>query len=311
MKTALSYEIFVIDNASTEQETSQKLDTYAKAVSNVQVAHNSRNLGFSGGVNTGIRLALEQGYTHIALLNNDAVVTDYWLDRLLAAFGNGKDVGVVTGALLHKDGDSIDSTGEQYSVWGLPFPRSRGLASKTTPESGLTFGATGGASMYRSELFDSIGLFDESYFAYYEDVDVSFRAQLAGWQVYFERNAVAFHKRGASSSKMPGFTVKQAIRNLPLLYIRNVPGGLLIPIGLRFWLAYFLIATKAVLSPNLKPSLVGLLQGTWLFWTHGIPSRFKIQSKNKVSSRHIRKLLWNDLPPDQTGLRKLFRRPVQ
>jgi GT2 family glycosyltransferase len=311
MKTALSYEVFVVDNASTEPGTAVKLNEYSHATPGVKVAYNTSNLGFSGGVNTGIRLALEQDYSHIALLNNDAVVTDNWLDELVAAFDNDKKIGIVTGSLLHRDGATIDSTGEQYSLWGLPFPRLRGSPTDELPESGFTFGATGGASLYSSELFKDIGLFDESYFAYYEDVDISFRAQLAGWGVYFESRAVAHHTRGASSSKIPGFTVRQAIRNLPLLYIRNVPGGLLIPVGLRFWLAYVLITAKAILSPNVKPAIIGLLQGMWLFWTHGIPSRFRIQRKNKVSSRHIRKLLWNDLPPDQTGLRKLLRRPVQ
>ena len=311
MKTALAHKVFVVDNASTEPSTRETLEEYSKTSSNLQIIYNDHNAGFSGGVNTGIKAALEQGYTHIALLNNDAVVADKWLDKLFAAFQNKQKVGIVTGSLLHRDGASVDSSGEQYSIWGLPFPRSRGLPIEKLPSSGFTFGATGGASMYRADLFKDVGLFDESYFAYYEDVDVSFRAQLSGWRVYFEQNAVAYHTRGASSSKVPGFTVKQAVRNLPLVYIRNVPSGLRIPIGVRLWPAYTLIVMKAILSANSKQALTGWLQGTWLFWAHGIPSRSAIQRRRTVKTAAIKELLWHDLPPDQTGLRKLLGRPVK
>ena len=120
----------------------------------------------------------------------------------------------------------------------MPFPRNRGERTISSPESDFVCGATGGASLYKTSLFKEIGLFDESFFAYYEDVDISFRAQLAGHKVYFTNKAIAYHKQGATSSKIPGFTVYQTFKNIPLLYTKNVPSGLLLPIGVRLLLLY-------------------------------------------------------------------------
>ncbi len=222
-----------------------------------------------------------------------------------------QDSSLTTGLLLHKDGKTIDSTADWYTTWGLPFPRARDQKRSATPESGVVFGVSGGGSLYTTKLFKDIGMFDETFFAYYEDVDISFRAQLAGHTAYFENKAVAYHKQGATSDKIPGFTTTQTFKNLPMLYIKNVPTSLLIPIGIRFWFAFGLMAIKALLSPRFIPTLKGLVQGFWLFWTHALPLRFTIQSKRKTTTKYINDLLVHDLPPTQVGLRRLLRRPVQ
>ncbi|MGB3945771.1 MAG: glycosyltransferase family 2 protein, partial [Candidatus Saccharimonadales bacterium] len=270
------------------------------------ILRNATNKGFAGGVNTGIRYGIENNFDYIALSNNDAIAEPGWLTNLMTA-AKKQASAATTGLLLHADGTTIDSSSDWYSTWGLPFPRGRNKPVATAQDSGFVFGASGGATLYKTSLFETIGLFDETFFAYYEDVDISFRAQLTGHSVYYEKTAIAYHKQGASSAKLPGFGVKQALKNLPLLYIKNVPNGLLLPIGIRFWFAYSLITLKAILSPNFKQALTGWLQGVWLFWTHGIPERFRIQKNKTVSSADIQKTLWHDLPPDQTGLRRVRR----
>lgn len=307
-----SFDIVIVDNASTEPSTIERLEHFVhESTRTVTLLRNSKNLGFSGGVNTGIRHALAMNYSHIALINNDATVSPSWLSTLFNTFEVSDDIGIVTGSLLHKNTATIDSTGEIYSVWGLPFPRLRSKPASRLPQSGFVFAATGGATLYRREVFETVGLFDEKFFAYYEDVDIGFRAQLMGWKAYYQQNAIAHHTQGASSSKISGFTTKQAIRNLPLLFIKNVPLGLGFTVGLRFLCAYTLITLKAVLGQHSKQAFAGWLQGIWLFWTHGIPSRFAIQRRRTVKTAAIKELLWHDLPPDQTGLRKLLGRPVK
>jgi len=305
-------DIILVDNASTEPHAIQRLDSYKESSSNeVVLLNNTSNLGFSGGVNTGIRYALSKDYSHIALVNNDAVVNQAWLSRIMETFSETGDVGIVTGSLLHKRGGTIDSTGELYTTWGLPFPRLRGHTKSSLPESGYVFAGTGGATVYKRGVFESIGLFDEVLFAYYEDVDLGFRAQLGGWKTYYQNQAVAYHTQGASSSRVYGFTTKQAVRNLPIVFVKNVPGRLIVPVGIRFSFAYALIVVKALLGRHTKQALVGFLEGMWLFWTHGIPKRFEVQSKKNVSSEYVSSVLIHDLPPNQPGLRKLLRRPVQ
>lgn len=300
------FQILVVDNGS-------KLNDYRKLsllndLSNVTLIRNEKNLGFAGGVNTGIKYAIENGFEHVALFNNDATADKEWLDNLVKGFGYNNSISAVTGLLLHQDGKTIDSTGDYYSIWGMPFPRSRNDETSSAPDSGYVFSGSGGATLYKTSLFKEIGLFDESFFAYYEDVDVSFRAQLAGHKIYYNKDAIAYHKQGATSSKIPGFTVYQTFKNIPLLYIKDVPTSLLIPIGFRLFFLYWLIFGNAIKNGSGKYALKGWLASIWYFWTNSLWDRFSIQSKKTVPTSYIKSLIYHDLPPDQTGMRKLRKK---
>lgn len=302
-----SYKDFVtivIDNRSGDNSYSE-LDEYNKNTQcNFVLLKNDKNLGFAGGVNVGIQYASTLKCKYVALLNNDALPDCDWLHHLVKTLTTSEDVGITTGLLLHQNGDTIDSTGEQFSTWGLAFPRDRNKLKSQASDDGYTFGATGGASLYKMALFNDIGLFDDRFFLYYEDLDVSFRAQLAGWKVYYNPLAIAYHKQGASTSKIPGLQVYSHFKNTPLLFAKDIPISLVLPIGVRFTFAYIMMFGNALINGNCKPAVKGWMMSVYLFWFHAIPARRKIQRKRKVSDEYIRSILWPDLPPDQTGLRK-------
>ena len=297
------FQILVIDNGSKLKDY-QKLSGLGD-LPNVTLVRNEKNVGFAGGVNIGIRYAIKNDYESVGLFNNDATADKDWLKNLINGFSKNDATSAVTGLLLHEDGTTIDSTGDYYSIWGMPFPRSRGLKTATAPDSSYVFSATGGATLYKTALFKQIGLFDESFFAYYEDVDVSFRAQLAGHKIYYNKDAIAYHKQGATSKKIPGFTVYQTFKNIPLLYIKDVPTGLLLPIGIRLFVLYWLIFGNAIKNGSGKYALKGWLASIWYFWTKSLWERFTIQAQKTVPTSYIKSLLWYDLPPEQTGLRRL------
>jgi GT2 family glycosyltransferase len=268
--------------------------------------YNDKNLGFDGGVNTGIRWAFEHDLDFVALFNNDATADKDWVEHLVSA-SKEHESGITTGLLLREDGDSIDSTGDWFSKWGLGFPRNRGDDASLAPKGGYVFGATGGATLYSVPMLRDIGIFDEDFFAYYEDNDISFRAQLAGYKVYYEPAARAYHKLSQTSNRMPsGFAIYETFKNLPLVFVKNVPLALLIPIGLRFYLAYWLMLGNAVAKGMGWPALRGAFMAFVLGFKK-LPARWHIQSRRKVSIDYIKEILWDDLPPDQTGLRK-FRK---
>ena len=297
----------MVDNGSVEPGTDEMLeDLEARLGDRLHIIRNKINHGFAGGVNTGIRFALEQGFDYVALFNNDAIAETNWLEKLVEA-SNMKRSAITTGLLLSSDGERIDSTGDWYSIWGLPFPRNRGDRRNKAPKSGFVFGASGGASLYRTSLFKNIGLFDEAFFAYYEDVDISFRAQLSGHKVFYTDKAVAYHIQGAATSGNPGFAIKQTFKNLPWLMIKNVPSGIIGSVAIRFIVAYHLMLAKALTSSNRLPALSG-----WGLGISRLPvvflQRIKIQSQRRAATSYMRKLMWPDLPPDQTGLRKLFKK---
>lgn len=297
------FTIVVVDNGSTDNSHELLSKYQSKHTENVEVVYNPHNFGFAGGVNTGIEWALNEDFEYIALFNNDATADKDWLEKLVDAI-QPKEVGISTGLLLLGDGKTIDSTGDWYSIWGLPFPRNRGDKTEKAPDAGFVFSGSGGASLYKTEMLRSIGLFDEDFFAYYEDVDISFRAQLAGWKVAYEPSAIAYHKQGATANKISGFAVYQTFKNLPLLFIKNVPRGLLFPIGIRLYFAYWMMFFNAVAKCNGKSAV----KGAWMSFILGfkkIGERHEIQKNKQVSTKYIKSMLWNDLPPEQTGLRKL------
>ena len=299
-----NYEIMVIDNGSKDGSL-EVLHGLEKKYPALRVIANEFNKGFAGGVNTGISYSIENGFDAVALFNNDAVADKQWLKELAKQLHS--DRSIVTGLLLNKEGSKIDSTAEVYSIWGIPFSNNRGKPADIPLESSYVFGGTGGASLYKTSLFKQIGLFDESFFAYYEDVDISFRTQLAGHKVYFTNKAIAYHKQGATSKKIPGFTVYQTFKNIPLLYTKNIPTRLLLPVGTRLWLLYILIFGNAIKNGSGKYALKGWLASIGYFWTKSIWLRRGIQSNRKVTIEYIDSIILHDIPFDQTGMRK-FRK---
>lgn len=303
-QTFKEFKIVAVENGSGDKSVKVFKKLEAQYGEKLHVIYHQTNNGFTGGVNAGITWSLDNGYDGIALFNNDAVADPKWLEELVKVQKKEK-TGITTGLLLHEHGDTIDSTGDWYSTWGLPFPRNRDEPTKNAPAAEFVFSATGGGSLYTAELLRDVGLFDQVYFAYYEDIDISFRAQLRGWKVYYTPTAIAYHKQGATSKRMPGgFTVFQTFKNLPVVFLKNVPAGLLFPIGVRFYFAYALMLGNAIKNGNGRMALKGMMKSIMLT-PHSLKHRHYIQKNKKVPTSYIKALLWPDLPPDQTGIRKL------
>ena len=297
------FEIVVVDNGSVDDSIAV-LDKLAREIAPVPltVLRNDVNLGFAGGVNRGIRHAIDSGASAIALFNNDAVADAGWLSSLAAVLDADAGVAIATGRLLMRDGKSVDSTGDFYSVWGLAFPRDRDRPAEPVRESGEVFAASGGASLFRTALFADVGLFDEEFFAYFEDVDLSFRARLAGHRVRYCSTAVAYHDQGATSRTMSGFATTQFFRNLPLLLVKNVPARLLPSVLPRFGLVYSLMVLHQFRRGEGLPALRGVVASVGLV-VRGLPRRRAIQRSRRVDAANIGELLWPGLPPGMKVLR--------
>lgn len=304
-QTYKDFHIYLIDNGSKDESLLKlkKFDTHEK----VTFFKNPVNDGFAGGVNIGIRHAVEHDIPYVALLNNDATIAKDWLAILIDAI-ESKGSSSATGLLLDGGGKKIESTGDSYSAWGLPFPRQREEPIKAARDSEFVFGGTAGASLYKTSLFKDIGLFDEKFFAYFEDTDISFRAQLAGHTSYYEKSAVAYHDHGTTSSKIPGFTVTQSFQNLPLFFWKDVPNSMLIPTGVRFFACYWLMYVRALLRGQFTPATKGLIRGIRLF-PHAIKERIRIQSRKRVTTAYLKTVIYPDLPPsNKRYARRIFHR---
>jgi GT2 family glycosyltransferase/glycosyltransferase involved in cell wall biosynthesis len=296
----IEHTVFVVDNGS--------IDNSKEIIENSQATgiYLDQNYGFAGGVNRGIEPAMKAGFEYILLLNNDAKPAPDAVEKLFQRISGDDKIGIVTCKLLTSDGKKLDSTGDFYSTWGLPYPRGRGSTDiNAYDESVEIFGASGGASMYRAKLFEDIGLFDEDFFAYYEDVDLSFRAQLRGWNIVFEPKSEIYHVIGGTSRKLVGFSTYQSFKNLPWLLIKNVPSNMLMSVGFKFMLARFFFFASAIF----KGEVLYAIKGDWEA-TKGLSKkrreRKEIQSRATVDSKVIMNMVYQGIPPNYLRLRSVI-----
>jgi GT2 family glycosyltransferase len=219
-QTARELEVLVVDNGSTD-------GSLALLAARFPWAHAiglPENRGFSAAVNAGIAKA--RGDV-IALLNNDTCADPRWVETLASARAAHPDIGFCASKMLSMaDPRRLDNAGIDYRVDGFAITRGArepdGAAWSAPRE---VFGACAGAAAYRRALFDDVGLFDERFFAYYEDVDLSFRAQLRGWRCLYVPDAVVLHRQGAST--VPSVRDVLVPRNRVLTWIKNMPAPLL------------------------------------------------------------------------------------
>jgi GT2 family glycosyltransferase len=293
--------IIVVENGSVDGSLEMLREKYP----DILVLVNRVNLGFAGGVNTGIRQALRDSDDFVALFNNDAIADKNWLKELVTDITANDDAGIVTCKLMDSKREHLDSTGDMYTIWGLPYPRGRGEpVSDKYDDRVEVFAASGGASVYRISMLREIGLFDEDFFAYYEDVDISFRAQLAGWKVRYAPEAVAYHQIGMTSGRIHGFTTYQTIKNLPWLLWKNAPATVFTRVFFRFTLAYFSFMASAIQRGQAWPAMKGYFVMI-VYLPKKTVEQMQIQSKRKVSSKYIWDIMEHDLPPNAHKLRKL------
>lgn len=292
--------VIVVDNGSVD-ESLAVLNRYPR----VQVVRNQTNLGFAGGVNAGFVAAITGGYRYVAAFNSDAVADPHWLAHLVRALDQNDEVGIAACKLLNADGTRIDSTGDCYTSWGLPFPRGRHEQDLDKYDDDLEiFGASGGASLYRVAMLNQVGMFDEDFFAYLEDVDLSFRTQLAGWRIRYVPESRAYHQIAGTSSKVSGFATRQQSRNAPLLLIKNVPSRYLVRVGGRFALGYGTFVFWAMRHGEGLAALRGCA-GAAALLPRALAKRHRIQSARTTSDDYIWSILEHGLPPRAQALRKI------
>ena len=299
LNQSLRPRIIVVENGSVDGSLEYLEEHYPE----VELVVNKKNLGFAGGVNSGIRKVMNGDY--IALFNNDAVADKDWLEELVNVMDSSKKTGIATSKILDQGGKTIDSTGDMFTVWGLPYPRGRGelVTEKYDGETNV-FAGSGGASIYRVSMLKEIGLFDEDFFAYYEDVDVSFRAQLAGWKVKYVPSAIVYHQIGATSKKVKGFTTTQTIKMYPWLTVKNVPSKYLSKVLPRLYFAMFFFWLRAITRHQGIDATKGWFMSIFIL-PKKLLERHKIQSTKKVSDEYIWDIIIHDLPVNATALRKL------
>jgi GT2 family glycosyltransferase len=235
------YEVIVIDNAS-QDATPAILRQFE---SRIRVVYNTENVGFAAGQNQAI--ALTQA-AWVLTLNPDTRLTRDFLAKLVEAGDADPAAGSVCGKLLAMSPDFeplaepvFDSTGIYFTPNQRHFDRgSREPDRGQYEQTEYVFGATGAACLYRRAMIQDISIdgefFDADFFAYREDADVAWRAQLLGWKCLYTPRAIAYHVRSvlpANRRALPSAVNMHSVKNRWLLRIKNMTG----PLYRRYWLA--------------------------------------------------------------------------
>jgi GT2 family glycosyltransferase len=218
---AQSYRDFivcVIDNGSNDGSVQWLKETYPQ----VSIIENDENMGFAAAVNQGIRAA-ESPY--VCTLNNDVVVDTGWTGHLVAVADEDDAIGMCASKLMfYQEPNMINSSGICVDRAGIVWDREGGNRTATGGDSSLNLmGPCAGAALYRTKMLDEIGLFDEAYFAYFEDVDLAWRARAAGWRCEYVDAAIGYHHHSSTSGRSSRFKNFQLGKNKVRLILKNYP----------------------------------------------------------------------------------------
>jgi GT2 family glycosyltransferase len=194
-----------VDNGSSDESVSIFRERFGIAIT---IIENSTNLGFAAGVNVGIRHALDRGAQSVLLLNNDTTIDASMIEHLISTANNHPRVGLV-GPIIYfsNQRDRIWRVGDREHLW-LPFPlrlSARYPALTSSTEFRLDY-ITACGMLIRREVLETVGLFDERYFMYYEDADFCQRVRQTGYEIWFSPKARMWHKVSLSGEKQEPIT---------------------------------------------------------------------------------------------------------
>jgi len=285
-----NYEIVLVDNGSKCNDAEILEERYRGYV---KLIRSKDNLGFAEGNNVGFRQVLAEGQSeYILVLNNDTYVEPDFLDELMKCTERHPEAGSVQTKMiwaLHPH--LIDAAGIEYSRHGFGFNRGGYEPIERYDEEKEIFGCCAGACIYKSKALKEtiIGndYFDKDFFCNYEDFDLAFRLQWAGWKAWYAPKSIVYHKRGGTTGTISDFIVYYNRRNLVWSYFKDLSKGLIIKN-----LPYFVIGQIAQLGRNLAKGQFIVIKAKFDAYRNlGMILRKRKQIKRRVNPREIDKWL--------------------
>ncbi|MCR8745447.1 glycosyltransferase family 2 protein [Romboutsia lituseburensis] len=278
IQTYSNFRVIIIDNASTDSNY-KWLDKYE----NIVFKRLDRNYGFDKAVNEGIKLSNTE---YVVLLNNDTVARKYWLENLIKCIkSDDKIFSVCSKMIRYDDKNIIDDAGDEYNALGWGYKIGDGQPITSHIDTKEVFSSCAGAAIYRRSVLDEIGYFDEQFFAYMEDIDISYRAKIYGYKNIYCADAHIYHIGSATSgSKYNAFKVKLAARNNVYVPYKNMPIIQLI-INLPFLILGFLVKYLFFIKKGFGTEYInGFIEG---LQTLNKVSKVKFKFKNIVNYINI------------------------
>jgi GT2 family glycosyltransferase len=216
-----SFEIVLVDNGSSDGSA----EFVRMHFPEVQLVELDENRGFAGGNNAGLAYCSGK---YIALLNNDAELDPGWLCQMLDVLERQPDVGLCSSRIYIKETTLVDSIGDRFTTaftgTKLGENQSGELFDSPVPIQGVC----AAAAIYRKQMLDEIGFFDDDLFLNYEDTDLNMRAWLRGWKCVYVPEARVVHAVNATIGRMSRTSVYYFSRNSLLVLVKNYPWRLIV-----------------------------------------------------------------------------------
>ncbi len=300
-------EIVVVDNGSHDGSVDYLKSNYPQ----VKLICFPVNTGFSPAVNAGIRASCGE---FIALVNNDTVSELTWIEELVKAMTANPELGSAGCKMLAYDDHSLlDGAGDGYRRGGLPGRighREKDLGQFDAPR--MILGACGGAALYRRTMLRDIGLFDEDYFAYLEDVDIALRAQSRGYKCQYVPSAIIYHLGcGTTGSGYHPLVVRLSAQNNWNTIIKNIPLPLLVKFlpHILYWQAYY-FAVVIVRGGQVIPWLHGTCRSLMLL-PKMLRKRQEIMSSRRVPLEYLEEIIITSERDLQNSRARLIEQAAQ
>lgn len=239
-QTYPNIEVLIIDNASKDKSVEKVLETKIKFP--LRIIENKENIGFAAGHNQGIK---ECRGDYVFCLNQDVILEKDFIEKIVERMEKDEKIGAIQGR-LYKINDTNNPKKEIIDTTGLLIFKNRRVINRAQGEkesgqhgeSEEVFGADGAAPVYRRKTLEDVKIeneyFDESFFCYKEDIDLSWRMRILGWKIVYEPKAIGYHFRGAGETattktaeiikqrkKISSFAKFHSFKNQRLMQIKN------------------------------------------------------------------------------------------
>lgn len=263
-----SFEVIVVDDASSDDSLLRVKEKYPEngAFPRTRYAVHEENVGFCRTVNDGIALAVAP---YVILLNNDTVAEPSFVRELYYAIrryeklsGRKKIFSVQAKMISMQDKEIMDDAGDYYCALGWAYAAGKGKPASHYEKERKIFAACGGAAIYKREILQMLGGFDENHFAYLEDIDIGYRAKLNGYENLFTPKAIVYHAGSAASgSRYNPFKARFSARNSIYLIYKNMPDWQIIVNLPLFVIGYSLKVSFYILKGMGDTYIKGMAEG--------------------------------------------------
>ena len=270
-QTVQDFEVIVVDDGSCDGSREWLADL---SWGRLRVLRNEKSTGFAAACNLGMRAS---DTPFVALLNDDAFPEPGWLNALLNAINTQPNTGAAASCMVFdSDPQVVQSAGIAIDRAAIAWDRLRGQPTNSAGarRACTVFGASGGAAMYRRDMLNHSGLFEESFFMYLEDVDLAWRAQRNGWQCQYAPDAIVRHMMSATSIEGSPFKHQLLGRNKIWLARRNARA--------RDWPAIVAYDALAVLWAGMTRGEWSHLRGRIAGWGKSVNLPIKTRAKRET-----------------------------